>query len=264
MINCSSRMEQTQLLHDTIYTMLPRIWIMSWWIPKSGAFQIKKELCRPELLHRRPLSRRKRDESWGHAAWCVKLWQIFWVSCSVKEAGVQAPLGFWDPLGLSTSGNVSDYKRRREVELKHGILNAESATSFLWLSKRLMQKIYEQITKHTRLASNSFNCMIFSFDVARAFLHCRSAWKMTHTNDTTLTQLVRVEKDLVLWKDYLVFRFNRLFFVCLDLSWPSASSVLYVFTLLYQGALVLHLVLPKRQYWSYWGSCWFILFRHLE
>lgn len=37
-----------------------------------------------------------------------------------QEAGVQAPLGFWDPLGLSTSGNVSDYKRRREVELKHG------------------------------------------------------------------------------------------------------------------------------------------------
>ena len=43
-----------------------------------------------------------------------------------KEAGVQAPLGFWDPLGLSTSGNVSDYKRRREVELKHGTLGKES------------------------------------------------------------------------------------------------------------------------------------------
>ena len=41
---------------------------------------------------------------------------------SFQEAGVQAPLGFWDPLGLSTSGNVSDYKRRREVELKHGNL----------------------------------------------------------------------------------------------------------------------------------------------
>ena len=29
-------------------------------------------------------------------------------------------MGVWDPLGLSTSGNASDYKRRREVELKHG------------------------------------------------------------------------------------------------------------------------------------------------
>eukprot|EP00439_Symbiodinium_sp_Y106_P046353 s1449_g5.t3 len=36
------------------------------------------------------------------------------------ETGVQAPVGFWDPLGLSASGNVSDFKRRREVELKHG------------------------------------------------------------------------------------------------------------------------------------------------
>jgi len=36
------------------------------------------------------------------------------------ETGVQPPVGFWDPLGLSASGNVSDFKRRREVELKHG------------------------------------------------------------------------------------------------------------------------------------------------
>ncbi|CAL1138046.1 unnamed protein product [Cladocopium goreaui] len=37
-----------------------------------------------------------------------------------NETGVQPPVGFWDPLGLSVSGNLSDYKRRREVELKHG------------------------------------------------------------------------------------------------------------------------------------------------
>jgi len=37
-----------------------------------------------------------------------------------SEPGVQAPVGFWDPLGLSASGNEFDYKRRREVELKHG------------------------------------------------------------------------------------------------------------------------------------------------
>jgi len=37
-----------------------------------------------------------------------------------SETGVQPPVGFWDPLGLSSSGNLSDYKRRREVELKHG------------------------------------------------------------------------------------------------------------------------------------------------
>ena len=37
-----------------------------------------------------------------------------------NETGVQPPVGFWDPLGLSVSGNMSDFKRRREVELKHG------------------------------------------------------------------------------------------------------------------------------------------------
>ncbi|CAJ1461526.1 unnamed protein product [Effrenium voratum] len=37
-----------------------------------------------------------------------------------EETGVQPPVGFWDPLGLSASGNLSDFKRRREVELKHG------------------------------------------------------------------------------------------------------------------------------------------------
>ncbi|CAE8644245.1 unnamed protein product, partial [Polarella glacialis] len=37
-----------------------------------------------------------------------------------SETGIQPPVGFWDPLGLSTSGNAADFKRRREVELKHG------------------------------------------------------------------------------------------------------------------------------------------------
>jgi len=37
-----------------------------------------------------------------------------------NEAGVQAPVGFRDPPGLSASGSTFVYKRRREVELKHG------------------------------------------------------------------------------------------------------------------------------------------------
>merc|ERR1712019_1479 len=36
------------------------------------------------------------------------------------ELGVQAPVGFWDPLGLSTDGDVNTFKRRRSVEIKHG------------------------------------------------------------------------------------------------------------------------------------------------
>ncbi|CAL1141912.1 unnamed protein product [Cladocopium goreaui] len=37
-----------------------------------------------------------------------------------KELGAQAPLGFWDPLGLSSDGDLYSFKRRRSVELKHG------------------------------------------------------------------------------------------------------------------------------------------------
>merc|ERR1712176_896704 len=37
-----------------------------------------------------------------------------------SELGVQAPVGYWDPLGLSKDGNAGNFRRRREVEIKHG------------------------------------------------------------------------------------------------------------------------------------------------
>merc|ERR1712003_320016 len=37
-----------------------------------------------------------------------------------NELGVQAPVGFWDPAGFTKDGDVDTFKRRREVELKHG------------------------------------------------------------------------------------------------------------------------------------------------
>jgi len=37
-----------------------------------------------------------------------------------SELGVQPPVGYWDPMGLSKDGDVSNYFRRRTVELKHG------------------------------------------------------------------------------------------------------------------------------------------------
>ena len=36
------------------------------------------------------------------------------------EAGVQDPVGFWDPLGLSADKDEATFKRRRAVEIKHG------------------------------------------------------------------------------------------------------------------------------------------------
>merc|ERR1711920_267986 len=37
-----------------------------------------------------------------------------------NELGVQAPVGFWDPLGLAKDGDVDAFARRRATELKHG------------------------------------------------------------------------------------------------------------------------------------------------
>jgi len=34
--------------------------------------------------------------------------------------GDQAPLGFWDPLGFTKDGDIAKFKKRREVEIKHG------------------------------------------------------------------------------------------------------------------------------------------------
>eukprot|EP00931_Biecheleriopsis_adriatica_P079850 TRINITY_DN531_c0_g1_i10.p1 TRINITY_DN531_c0_g1~~TRINITY_DN531_c0_g1_i10.p1 ORF type:complete len:237 (-),score=58.32 TRINITY_DN531_c0_g1_i10:98-712(-) len=37
-----------------------------------------------------------------------------------NELGVQAPVGFFDPLGFTKDGNEANFKRRRQVELKNG------------------------------------------------------------------------------------------------------------------------------------------------
>merc|ERR1711881_821920 len=37
-----------------------------------------------------------------------------------SELGVQEPVGFWDPLGLSADGDFATFKRRRAAEIKHG------------------------------------------------------------------------------------------------------------------------------------------------
>jgi len=37
-----------------------------------------------------------------------------------NELGVQAPVGYWDPLGFSADGDEKTFKRRRATELKHG------------------------------------------------------------------------------------------------------------------------------------------------
>merc|ERR1719204_258962 len=37
-----------------------------------------------------------------------------------SELGVQAPVGYWDPLGLTKDGDAEAFRRRRVTEIKHG------------------------------------------------------------------------------------------------------------------------------------------------
>merc|ERR1712048_308533 len=37
-----------------------------------------------------------------------------------NELGVQEPVGFWDPVGFTADGNVENFARRRQTEIKHG------------------------------------------------------------------------------------------------------------------------------------------------
>merc|ERR1712151_457131 len=49
-----------------------------------------------------------------------------------NETGVQPPVGFWDPLGLSADGSEFTYKRRREVELKHGRISMAATIGYMF------------------------------------------------------------------------------------------------------------------------------------
>ncbi|CAE8609799.1 unnamed protein product [Polarella glacialis] len=48
-----------------------------------------------------------------------------------SELGVQAPVGFWDPLGFTADGDTSAFRRRRSVELKHGRIAMMGAMGYI-------------------------------------------------------------------------------------------------------------------------------------
>merc|ERR1719217_1915777 len=48
-----------------------------------------------------------------------------------NELGVQAPVGYWDPMGLAKDGNADEFRRRREVELKHGRVSMWAAVGYI-------------------------------------------------------------------------------------------------------------------------------------
>jgi hypothetical protein len=48
-----------------------------------------------------------------------------------NELGVQAPLGFWDPAGLCSDGDMEAFKRRRATETKHGRVAMWAALGYI-------------------------------------------------------------------------------------------------------------------------------------
>merc|ERR1712125_260552 len=48
-----------------------------------------------------------------------------------NELGVQAPAGFWDPVGFTADGNVASFRRRRSVELKHSRICMLAAIGYM-------------------------------------------------------------------------------------------------------------------------------------
>jgi len=48
-----------------------------------------------------------------------------------SELGVQAPVGFWDPAGMSKDGDASAFKRRRVTEIKHGRISMIACIGYI-------------------------------------------------------------------------------------------------------------------------------------
>merc|ERR1712109_417937 len=48
-----------------------------------------------------------------------------------SELGVQAPVGFWDPLGFSRDGDADTFKRRRASEIKHGRISMLACMGYI-------------------------------------------------------------------------------------------------------------------------------------
>merc|ERR1712137_696017 len=54
-----------------------------------------------------------------------------WLPAFENELGVQAPMGYWDPAGLSNDGDADVFYRRRCTEIKHGRVSMIAATGYI-------------------------------------------------------------------------------------------------------------------------------------
>merc|ERR1712032_925544 len=67
-----------------------------------------------------------------------------------SELGVQAPVGFWDPAGLSKDGDPVAFKRRRTTEIKHGRISMLATWGYI--TPEITGKFPGYISPSTKLA----------------------------------------------------------------------------------------------------------------
>jgi len=54
-----------------------------------------------------------------------------WLPAFEDELGVQAPVGYWDPLGLARDGDADVFYRRRCTEIKHGRVSMIASIGYI-------------------------------------------------------------------------------------------------------------------------------------
>ena len=47
------------------------------------------------------------------------------------ELGVQEPVGFWDPAGVTADGSIANFKRHRSSELRHGRISMLATMGYI-------------------------------------------------------------------------------------------------------------------------------------
>ena len=57
---------------------------------------------------------------------------------------MQAPVGFWDPVGFTADGDVAAFKRRRSVELKHGRISMMATMGALDRMVMLLYAVHDE------------------------------------------------------------------------------------------------------------------------
>ena len=103
-----------------------------------------------------------------------------------NELGVQAPVGFWDPVGFTSDGDVAAFKRRRSVELKHGRISMMATMGasdfivyffvcFLIATTAAHQSIWNLTLSCVSLTIDEMQCAFRSF-VARIY-YPRDHWQ---------------------------------------------------------------------------------------